>query len=340
MGEQRHINIPIFVPHRGCPHTCVFCDQRRISGESLPQTPQKAARLVEDSLSTLEDFHNIEIAFFGGSFTAIPEPEMIAYLEIARPYLESGRVQGIRLSTRPDAIDSHILNILGDYGVTAIELGVQSMDRAILAQSERGHSPEDVEKACQLIKQRGIQLGIQTMIGLPGDSFDKTMETARQVIDLKPQMVRIYPVLVLKGTQLAHMLHEGRYRPLSLEQAVEWCACLLPLYREAGITVLRMGLHSSETLGASVLAGPYHPAFGELVESRVYLNRLTQYLQQIKLPPGEEVLVRTRPQLVSKIIGQKRSNLNALQDIFGLTKIKVLGDLTNGDFVVERCSKD
>ena len=339
MRDHRHINIPIFVPHRGCPHTCIFCDQRRISGEASQQTPQKVVKLVEDSLSALGRKHEIEIAFFGGSFTGIPQPEMIAYLEAARPYLESGRVQGIRISTRPDAIDPPVLDILERYGVTAIELGVQSLNASVLELSGRGHTPEDVERACELIRQRGISLGIQTMIGLPGDSFEISRETACRVIELKPQMIRLYPVLVLKGTELERLYHEGLYRPLGLEEAVEWCATLLPLYREAGITVLRVGLHSSEALGASVVAGPYHPAFGELVEARIFRQRLIEQLRQMDLIPGERIRIRTRPNLVSKVIGHKRANLQALRHQFSLSEIKVTGDLMGEDFRVERCLK-
>jgi histone acetyltransferase (RNA polymerase elongator complex component) len=338
-GELRHVNIPIFVPHRGCPHTCVFCDQRRISGESDPQTPLKAAKTVEDSLSTLRGDCETEIAFFGGSFTAIPESEMVAYLEAVKPYLKSGRIQGIRLSTRPDAINDHVLDILERYGVTAIELGVQSMDAGVLEQSGRGHTPRDVEMACQKIGQRGIKLGIQTMVGLPGDSLDIALTTARRVISLKPQMVRIYPVLVLKGTLLERMYHQGHYAPLSLEEAVHWCAQILPLYEEAGITVLRLGLHDSETLGASVTAGPYHPAFGELVASEIFRQKIARKLVDMEVKAHEHILIRTSPHLVSKIIGQKRSNLRALQNQFGLKAIKVLGDLTKEDFSVERCSE-
>jgi len=332
MGRNRHINIPVFVPHMGCPHACIFCDQKRISGSLSTQTPEKVRALLKDGFSTVNKDDHIEIAFFGGSFTAIPEKEMISYLEAARPYIDEGKAEGIRLSTRPDAIDPHVLSILRDYGVKVIELGVQSLDPDVLMKSQRGHSVEDVFTACSLIRKYGFSLGIQTMLGLPGDSLEKSLETARGVVALKPDMVRIYPALVLKGTLMEDLFLDGSYSPLDLDEAVEWCAQVLPLYREAGITILRIGLQSSETLKGSVVAGPYHPAFGELVESRILLKKITEEIDKAGIAENARLLIKTRPESISRIIGQNRRNIEHLKTKYGLRDIYVKADPDCGEF--------
>lgn len=335
MSDKHHINIPVFIPHKGCPHTCVFCDQRKISGAIASLPPRDVGRIIEESLSTIRNFNNVEVAFFGGSFTGIPEEEMIAYLEAAKPYLDACRVQGIRLSTRPDYINPHILDILQEYAVTAIELGVQSLDAEVLEKSKRGHTVEDTIKACALIKERGISLGIQTMLGLPGDTFPKALKTAKSVVDLEPEMVRIYPAIILKNTELEELYQSGGYRPLSLEEAVSWCAEIVPLYKRAGIKILRLGLHSSETLEGSIIAGPYHPAFGELVESRIIYNRIKEELKTMNPKEGCEIIIKTRPEMLSRVIGHKRSNIDALKREFNLKSARVIPDMDCEKFAVE-----
>jgi histone acetyltransferase (RNA polymerase elongator complex component) len=319
----------------GCPHACVFCNQKKISGTISVQSPARVKNILEESFSTVGENNNVEIAFFGGSFTGIPEQEMIAYLELARPYLKAGKASGIRLSTRPDTITPHILKILKNYKVTVIELGVQSLDPDVLLQSQRGHSIEDVVSACSLIRESGISLGIQTMLGLPGDSYKKALKTAVDVIKLKPDMVRIYPALVIKGTLLEEYYISGQYTPLSLEEAVEWCADILPLYKDAGITILRIGLQDSDTLEGSIVAGPYHPAFGELVESLILYKKITHWLD-FNLDNHKRIIIRTRPQLVSKLVGQKRANIEAIKEKYSLTEIIVKADLEHGEYVIER----
>lgn len=284
---------------------------------------------------TINKADYVEIAFFGGSFTGIPEDEMITYLETAKPYIEEGKARGIRLSTRPDAINPHILSILRNYEVKVIELGVQSLDPGVLLKSQRGHSVQDVMTACALIREYGIGLGIQTMLGLPGDSFSRSLETAEGVIKLKPDMVRIYPALVLKGTVMEDYYLNGSYKPLELDEAIEWCAGIVPLYWKAGITVLRIGLQDSESLGGSVVAGPYHPAFGELVESRILYRKMTEELDKIGLAGASRLVVRTRPELVSKLVGQKRSNIEQLRKKYRLGYIEVMADPDYGEFSFE-----
>lgn len=312
-----------------------FCNQKKISGTISVQSPARVKNILEESFSTVGENNNVEIAFFGGSFTGIPEQEMIAYLELARPYLKAGKASGIRLSTRPDTITPHILKILKNYKVTVIELGVQSLDPDVLLQSQRGHSIEDVVSACSLIRESGISLGIQTMLGLPGDSYKKALKTAVDVIKLKPDMVRIYPALVIKGTLLEEYYISGQYTPLSLEEAVEWCADILPLYKDAGITILRIGLQDSDTLEGSIVAGPYHPAFGELVESLILYKKITHWLD-FNLDNHKRIIIRTRPQLVSKLVGQKRANIEAIKEKYSLTEIIVKADLEHGEYVIER----
>ncbi|NLX63685.1 MAG: radical SAM protein [Clostridiaceae bacterium] len=334
MKRTRHINIPIFIPHMGCPHACVFCNQKKISGALSIQSPMRVKKILEECFSTTGKNNDVEIAFFGGSFTGIPENEMIAYLELAQPYLRAGKASGIRLSTRPDTITPHKLKILKSYGVTVIELGVQSLDPEVLLMSQRGHTVEDVVSACSLIHDTGIKLGIQTMLGLPADTHEKAVKTAYDVIRLKPDMVRIYPTLVIKDTLLEEYYLTGRYTPLSLEEAIEWCTDILPIYREAGITVLRIGLQDSDTLEGSVVAGPYHPAFGELVESRILYRKLTNWLD-MHLKKQKRVIIRTQPQLISKLVGQRRANIESIKEKYRLNEVIVKGDLEDGEFVIE-----
>jgi len=334
MKKTRHINIPIFIPHMGCPHACVFCNQKKISGTLSDQSPVRVKKILEESFSTTGENSHVEIAFFGGSFTGIPEDEMISYLELAQPYLKDRKASGIRLSTRPDTITPHKLKILKKYGVTVIELGVQSLDPEVLLMSQRGHTVEDVVSACSLIHEAGIKLGIQTMLGLPADTYEKAVKTAQAVIGLKPEMVRIYPALVIKDTLLEEYYLTGRYTPLSLEEAIEWCTGILPLYREAGITVLRIGLQGSDTLEGSVVAGPYHPAFGELVESRIIYRKLAHWLDE-HLKNQKRVIIKTQPQLLSKLVGQKRANIETIKEKYQLDEVIVKADLEDGEFVIE-----
>ncbi|NMA67421.1 MAG: radical SAM protein [Clostridiaceae bacterium] len=337
--KKRHINIPIFIPHKGCPHTCIFCDQRKISGFTTLQTPEKIEEIIKESLDTIEDSNNIEIAFFGGSFTGIPEKEMISFLQVAKSFVDNKKVHGIRLSTRPDYINPHIMDILGEYGVTAIELGVQSLDPDVLIASKRGHTVKDTIKSCNLIKERKISLGIQTMLGLPEDNFSKAVETAKSVVDLMPDMVRIYPALVLKNTELETLYNEGKFSPLTVEEAVLWCSEIVQIYKSASIKILRIGLHSSEILEGSIVAGPYHPAFGELVESQILLKRIIKELNILKLnrkiTERSSIIIKTRPNLLSKVIGQNRSNISEIKEKFGINKIRIVSDIETKEFGIQ-----
>lgn len=243
-----------------------------------------------------------EIAFFGGSFTAIDRDYMVSLLSAANEYVKSGRVKGIRISTRPDCIDKEVLDILKAYGVSSIELGAQSMDDEVLSANLRGHSREDVKNASKLIKSYGFELGLQMMTGLYKDTDEKALETAKRLIDLKPETVRIYPTVVLKGTYLSELYEKEIYKPQTVDDAAALCTKLVPMFERAGIKVIRLGLHASDDIKKNMVAGAYHDSFGEIVKSRFMLNKILAY------PPGNyEVYVN--PRSVSKLKGQQKRNI-------------------------------
>lgn len=302
-----HSNIAIFIPHKGCPHACSFCDQKSISGEQKQVTPLDVRRELERAFHRPLDGKNTEIAFFGGSFTCIPREEMRAFLEEAAPYVQQGKASGIRISTRPDGISEEILDVLKSYGVRSIELGAQSMDDGVLRLNQRGHTAAQVEKAVSLIKEYGFSLGLQMMAGLYGDRKESLYETAEKIIALKPDTVRIYPTVVIEGTYLDELRRKGLYNPLSLERAVELCAPLLWRFEQNGIKVIRVGLHASETLERRRTGGAYHPAFRELCESFLKRRQLEERLRLF--PVGSEILVKVPASELSKTIGQKKANI-------------------------------
>ncbi len=295
------MNIPIFVPHAGCGHNCAFCDQRSITGAAAPPTIEEARATVEKYLSGKGE-KNAEIAFFGGSFTGIDMELQRRYLAMAGEYLSRGLVDGIRLSTRPDYIDEERLGLLAEYGVTNIELGAQSMDDDVLSAVKRGHTAGDVRRASQLILSRGFTLGLQMMTGLPLDTPEKALATAHEFAALGAAETRIYPTLVMDGTELAHLWREGSYRPQSVEEAVALGAELYAFFRRSGIKVLRIGLSDSEALKASCVAGPYHPSIGELIKSRYIRNQLEP------LAEGGHLKISAPKRAVSRILGNRRCN--------------------------------
>lgn len=310
---MKHANIAIFVPHYGCPHHCSFCNQTIISGSQSFPSAQSVAQAVSTALSSQHASETeFELAFFGGSFTAIPMKEMVMLLEAATPYVTTGQIKGIRISTRPDCIDDAILMLLKQYGVTAIELGAQSMSEAVLARSNRGHTAQDVSTASSEIKKHGFALGLQMMTGLPGSDAQMDLRTAQALCALHPDTVRIYPTVVIQGTRLARQMEQGEFVPQSLLEAVSLCAQLLSFFEEAGIPVIRLGLHDSEELQQGYLGGAYHPAFRELVESERLLQAL---LIQIKEIPPVPLYVFVPRGYLSKMIGQKRNNIRYLASL-------------------------
>ena len=298
----------MFIPFNGCPHRCSFCDQRSITGESRQPSPDDVRRAIETAIDSLEEnTHQAEVAFFGGSFTAVDRGYMLSLLEATVPYID--RFKGIRVSTRPDAIDGEALSLLKRYKVTSIELGAQSMSDEVLSANGRGHTADDVRNASRLITEGGFELGLQMMTGLYKSSDELDRYTAREFIKLAPSVVRIYPTIVMKGTRLGELYESGLYEPQSLESAVELCSGLLSLFEENGVRVIRLGLHDSPSLRRDMLSGPYHPAFRELCESRIMLARLFEILSG-KAPGNYRAAVEPRSR--SKLVGNKKCNLTAL----------------------------
>lgn len=298
-------NISIFVPHQGCPCQCSFCNQHTITGQEKQPTPEDVKKAVETALKRRG--FEYEIAFFGGSFTAINRDCMISLLESAYPYVKNKQVKGIRISTRPDCIDREILEILKSYGVTSIELGAQSMDDEVLEANRRGHTADDVVTASNLIKSFGFELGLQMMTGLYMDTEEKAIETAKRIIALLPATVRIYPTVVLKNTYLAELYKAERYKPLDPYSSAELCARLVPMFEKAGIKIIRLGLHSSEDIKKNMLAGGFHDSFGELVKSRLMVEKI------LALPP-DDYQVFVNPKSLSKLKGNAKSNIYLLME--------------------------
>ena len=318
---MKHSNVAIFVPHLGCPHDCSFCNQRSIAGQAYAPTPEDIRTTLSEALPFIEE-REAEIAFFGGSFTAIEREYMISLLEATKEYI--GHFKGIRISTRPDYIDEEILDLLLEYNITTIELGVQSMRDAVLMLNNRGHTSADVENSVKLIQAKGIKLGLQMMVGLYGDSEEDANYTAQKIAALKPDMVRIYPTLVIKQTKLEELYHSGIYKPMSLDEAVMLCKELLLFFEGQDIPVIRLGLHASEGLAEGLVAGPWHPAFRELVESRIYLENAEKIVSKSEINQIKPILY-VPITAISKMIGQNRGNIEALKAKFGID-FKVIGD--------------
>ena len=315
---SRHANIAIFVPHLGCPRQCSFCEQRTITGQTEVPGPEDVLSAAKTASESLPDCGGAEIAFFGGSFTAIDRGYMLSLLEAAKWAVERYGFKGVRCSTRPDAIDPQVLDVLKEHRVTAVELGAQSMDDGVLMMNRRGHTAEDTRRAAGLIRRAGLELGLQMMTGLYTDTDEKALETAGEFIKLGPSTVRVYPTIVLPGTELCRLYEAGDYRPQELSEAVELCAKLLELFEGAGVRVIRMGLHPGRELEERMTAGPYHQAFRQLAESRRFLMRL---LEKLEGPGGYEV--RVNPRDISTALGQGRENVRRLEaEGYGVTFVQ------------------
>ncbi|MBW4873367.1 MAG: radical SAM protein, partial [Paeniclostridium sp.] len=301
--------IPIFVPHRGCPHDCIFCNQKKITGVSTDITSDDVRNIIEEYLKTIDKDASVEVAFFGGSFTAIDIDIQRNLLSVAKEYVDKNIIDDIRMSTRPDCINDEILTMLKEYKVSIIELGVQSLDDKVLIDSVRGHSDKDVFESAKLIKKYGINLGLQMMIGLPSDTEEKCIYTAKKFIDLKPDCVRVYPTLVVKETGLEKLLQENKYNPFSLEESIDIVKKVLVLFYINNVNVIRVGLQATEdiAIGKEVLAGPYHPAYRELVESKMYGDYIEYLIKKYNAKKNIDVLVNKKN--VSRILGNKKSNV-------------------------------
>jgi len=306
-------NIAIFVPHCGCPNDCSFCNQRTISGASKVPDAEEVKKICDEALDrSTVSAKDTQIAFFGGSFTAIERALMIELLEAAYVYVADGRVSGIRVSTRPDAIDEDVLNILKRYGVESIELGIQSMRDEVLAKNRRGHNSQQVKEAARMIKKFGFEFGAQMMTGLYGDDDEGAEYTACEILKLGPDTVRIYPTVVLKGTELERLMRCGSYVPKDAYNSVALCARLIERFENSGVRVIRVGLHASENVESEMVGGAYHPAFRELCEGELMKGKILDSLKS-KVQGSYTVLVN--PKDISKAIGQGKRNINELKNM-------------------------
>jgi histone acetyltransferase (RNA polymerase elongator complex component) len=330
-NPPRPFIIPVFVPQKGCPHRCVFCNQVSIIGTARGEVSRDAvgARISEFLGYRGNRRDSVQVAFYGGNFLGLSEAYRLSLLEEAEKFVEQGKVDGIRFSTRPETVTPESLAALAPYSVQTIEVGAQSMDDEILSISQRGHTARDTENAVGRVRGCGREVGIQIMPGLPGDTAESILETGRRVAALQPDFVRIYPTVVVRNTLLETWYHAGRFVPLSLDDAVELTKGLYLLFKAAGVSVIRMGLQDTESLSRSggLVAGPFHPAFGHLVHSAVFLDLAVQALERRKAP-GERVAIRAHPHDVSKVRGLRNDNVTELTMRFHLKQLQVLDDLT------------
>ena len=320
---KKHAIIPVFIPHKGCPHACVFCNQNAITARTADVKPEDVRNTADEWLSTLSGrgLDEIELSFFGGSFTGIPIEEQSAFLAVAKEYKDAGKIDKIHLSTRPDYIDKEILDNLKAYTVDVIELGVQSLDDKVLELSERGHSAADVYKACEMIKSYGcFTLGIQLMIGLPGDSYEACMGSVRKTIEIGPAIARLYPTVIITQTKLCEMYKNGSYVPFTQEEMLRTTTDMYKALTGAGINVIRVGLKASalinDTEESRVVGDSYHPAFRQLVEGRIAREELDPKLENIARDPGQSkasdtripVIITAGPERFAAVIGHKAEN--------------------------------
>lgn len=332
--------IPVFIPHAGCPHRCIFCNQKTVTGE------QKKIPSRDELKQIITAFLNykgkkrgrVQIAFYGGNFLGLDTGIIEQLLRVAAKYVEKGFADGIRFSTRPDTVDNEQLDIIKNYPVSTIELGVQSMDDEVLKLAKRGHTSFDTINAVCLLKKRNYKTGLQMMIGLPGDDEGRSVSTAHRISELFPDFVRIYPAVVLEGSGLAGMYKRGEYAPLSLEEGVSVSKKCYLVFRENNIKVIRIGLQATEDLedGVSILAGPYHPSFGHLVYSAIFLDKIIGCLRPESSLP-DKITIRVHPKSISECRGLKNSNINKIKTLFDIRTVNVIPDpsLPPGEFVLE-----
>ena len=322
--KKRHFTIPVFIPMEACPFHCIFCDQQRISGRTVKPSASEVVDILNQHLSTLPLKNaEIEVGFFGGTFTGLPPEEQRSYLQSVTPFIESGRIQGIRLTTRPDFISAEILALLKEYPVKTIELGAQSMDDEVLKRSGRGHTAADTVNASAMILKAGFSLGLQMMIGLPGDSPERSVATAKKIAALGATETRIYPVIVIRNTPLEDLFLKGSFIPPDLEEAILITKNVVRIFDEENVRIIRIGLHPSEGLlnRTDYVAGPFHPSFRELVMTSAWTDRLSTLLND---KPGELVTIRVNPADLHPAIGYYGKNRKILEKHF--RNVKFMAD--------------
>ena len=326
---MKHYIIPVFIPHYGCSHACVFCNQRKITGHHTPVTPQEIRGIIHEHLARITKQRHIEVAFYGGSFTALDHQIQCALLAPAYAALQAGKIHAIRLSTRPDCINEDIVDNLIAFGVSIIELGVQSLDNKVLEASARGHKASDVVTAVTIIKNKKLQCGIQIMPGLPEEDLASLITTTQGIIKLQPDFIRIYPTLVIANTKLAEMLYNGSYRALSVQEGVVRAAFLKLLFTWHHILVIRTGLQATEELDNQdvVLAGPYHPAFGEMVDSYLFYLMVAHCIEKVIVQGSSmPIIIHHHPRDTSKLRGNSNSTIKKLTDIYNTKSITLTAD--------------
>ncbi len=322
---EKHKTIPLFIPHLGCPNDCVFCNQRKISGKT-EFYPERVREEIEEALATMPPRIMPEIAFFGGSFTGIDRDLMVYLLNVAQAFVDEGRVSGIRMSTRPDYISDEILDILSAYTISAIELGIQSMDDRVLLASRRGHTAEQTERACSLIRSHGFSLVGQMMIGLPASTPESELWTAKRIVEFGASAARVYPTVVFYDTALCEMAKCGEYEVLTDGQAIERTKDVLKVFLSAGLPLLRIGLCSNEGIRSEdeVYGGASHPALGELCLGELYYDLICEKLSDIGETGGRDVTVYVAAGKVSQACGQKRKNSIRIKERYGIRSLRFL----------------
>jgi histone acetyltransferase (RNA polymerase elongator complex component) len=316
--------VPVFIPHAGCPHRCVFCDQTRTTGRSAEfPTPDRLGADIDQFLAYRRDSRRpTEIAFYGGNFLGLAPERIRLLLEAGADYVTRGAVQGLRFSTRPDTISAEALEYIADYPVTTIELGVQSMDDKVLATCRRGHTARDTRRSVALLRTKSYRLGLQMMVGLPGDTSAQALDTGRQIAALAPEFVRIYPTLVLKDSPLARWCQQGRYGPMALDESVDLVKTLLEHFLRTGVRVVRMGLQPTADLNpdAGVEAGPFHPAFGELVYTALWRDALQRCLA-LRPSAGKSIEIAVHPSNLSRVRGQRNATVEWIAQVYNPSRI-------------------
>lgn len=317
----KYKNIPIFVSHFGCPNDCIFCNQKKINGQKRTLEIENCKKIIDDALCYIENTENIniEVAFFGGSFTGIEKERQIEYLSLTKKYIDMGKISGVRISTRPDYIDREILDMLLKYGVTTIELGVQSTDDETLSLNNRGMTFLQTKKAVAMIREYSFMLGLQIMTSMYGSNHEKDIKTALDVVALKPDFVRVYPTVVIEETVLYELYKNKKYIPQSLEETIDLCSKIYDIFIANNIPVIRIGLMASDEINIDKVIGAYHPAFGELVVSRYYYNKLLELIGDTK---GDTLIIKWEKKMFSKLAGNKKENINKLKDKYKFKKIK------------------
>jgi len=312
--------IPIFIPHAGCPYRCIYCDQRKISGKLNLTTPEEIKSIIDRNLRTIPESERIEVAFFGGTFTLLPESLQEKYLQAVYPYVKSKKISGVRMSTHPEAISEKSMRLFKKMGGCLVELGVQSLDKAVLKKANRSMDFKTIKKAADIIKKHKLDLGVQVMLGLPGDTLEKSINSAQRLLELKPKTARIYPAVVLKGTGLGTLFKKGKYRPLSMEDAIEWSSKVCDVFEKGGVKVIRIGLHPSEELNskAVIFAGPYHSSFGEMARSRQMRHRIMDSLGPGRVLNRKAIEICASKDMFNFISGHKGSERKYLEDFYGV----------------------